>query len=45
VTIDEVAAHVAALDAATSLPVSADLENGYGRAPEDAAPAPPRPAP
>jgi 2-methylisocitrate lyase-like PEP mutase family enzyme len=37
VTIDEVAAHVAALDAATSLPVSADLENGYGRLPEDAA--------
>jgi 2-methylisocitrate lyase-like PEP mutase family enzyme len=36
-TIDEVAAHVAALDAATSLPVSADLENGYGRLPEDAA--------
>src|SRR5919198_4738655 len=36
-TIDEVAAHVAALDAATSLPVSADLENGYGRWPEDAA--------
>jgi 2-methylisocitrate lyase-like PEP mutase family enzyme len=36
-TIDEVAAHVAALDAATSLPVSADLENGYGRSPEDAA--------
>jgi 2-methylisocitrate lyase-like PEP mutase family enzyme len=36
-TIDEVAAHVAALDAATSLPVSADLENGYGRSPEAAA--------
>ena len=36
-TIDEVAAHVAALDAATSLPVSADLENGYGSSPEDAA--------
>jgi 2-methylisocitrate lyase-like PEP mutase family enzyme len=36
-TIDEVAAHIAALDAATSLPVSADLENGYGRSPEDAA--------
>jgi 2-methylisocitrate lyase-like PEP mutase family enzyme len=36
-TIDEVAAHVAALDAASSLPVSVDLENGYGRAPEDAA--------
>jgi len=37
VTIDEVAAHVAALDAATSLPVSADLENGYGCSPEAAA--------
>jgi 2-methylisocitrate lyase-like PEP mutase family enzyme len=37
VTIDEVAAQVAALDAATSLPVSADLENGYGRSPEAAA--------
>jgi 2-methylisocitrate lyase-like PEP mutase family enzyme len=37
VTIDEVAAHVAALDAATSLPVSADLENGYGPSPEAAA--------
>jgi 2-methylisocitrate lyase-like PEP mutase family enzyme len=36
-TIDEVAAHVAAIDAATSLPVSADLENGYGREPEDVA--------
>jgi 2-methylisocitrate lyase-like PEP mutase family enzyme len=29
VTLDEVAAHVAALDAATELPVSVDLENGY----------------
>jgi 2-methylisocitrate lyase-like PEP mutase family enzyme len=37
VTIEEVAAHVVALDAATSLPVSADLENGYGPSPEDAA--------
>ena len=36
-TIDEVAAHIGALDVATSLPVSADLENGYGRSPEDAA--------
>jgi 2-methylisocitrate lyase-like PEP mutase family enzyme len=36
-TIDEVAAHVAAVDAATSLPVSVDLENGYGSAPEAAA--------
>jgi 2-methylisocitrate lyase-like PEP mutase family enzyme len=30
VTLDEVVAHVAAIDAATELPVSADLENGYG---------------
>ena len=36
-TLDEVAAHVAELDAATSLPVSADLENGYGPEPEAAA--------
>jgi 2-methylisocitrate lyase-like PEP mutase family enzyme len=36
-TLDEVCAHVAELDAATSLPVSADLENGYGPEPEDAA--------
>jgi 2-methylisocitrate lyase-like PEP mutase family enzyme len=36
-TLDEVAEHVAAVDAATSLPVSVDLENGYGPAPEDAA--------
>ena len=37
VTQDEVAAHVRALDEASGLPVSADLENGYGPAPEDAA--------
>jgi 2-methylisocitrate lyase-like PEP mutase family enzyme len=37
VTLDEVAAHTAALDAATDLPVSVDLENGYGPDPEDAA--------
>jgi 2-methylisocitrate lyase-like PEP mutase family enzyme len=36
-TLDVVAAHAASLDAATSLPLSVDLENGYGRAPEDAA--------
>jgi 2-methylisocitrate lyase-like PEP mutase family enzyme len=36
-TLDEVAAHVAALDAATELPVSVDLENGYGADPESAA--------
>ncbi len=37
VTLDEVAEHVAALSAATPLPVSVDLENGYGAAPEAAA--------
>src|SRR3954454_796594 len=37
VTLDEVAVHVTALNAATDLPVSVDLENGYGPAPEDAA--------
>jgi 2-methylisocitrate lyase-like PEP mutase family enzyme len=37
VTLDEAAAHIAALDAATELPVSADLENGFGSEPEDAA--------
>jgi 2-methylisocitrate lyase-like PEP mutase family enzyme len=36
-TLDEVAAHVAALAAATDLPISVDLENGYGAAPEVAA--------
>ena len=36
-TLDEVCAHVTALDAATDLPVSTDLENGYGPAPADAA--------
>ena len=35
--LEEVAAHAAALDQATDLPVSADLENGYGADPEDAA--------
>src|SRR5438034_6963107 len=34
VTLEEVVDHVAALDAATELPVAADLENGYGFAPE-----------
>ena len=34
VTLDEVIAHTAALDLATDLPVSVDLENGYGPAPE-----------
>jgi len=37
VTLDDVSAHVRALTAATDLPVSVDLENGYGAAPEDAA--------
>lgn len=37
VGLDEVVAHVELLDAATGLPLSADLENGYGPAPEDAA--------
>ena len=36
-TLDEVIAHTSALAAATSLPVSIDLENGYGPEPEDAA--------
>jgi 2-methylisocitrate lyase-like PEP mutase family enzyme len=36
-TLDEVAAHVNALTAATELPVSVDLENGYGAEPEAAA--------
>jgi 2-methylisocitrate lyase-like PEP mutase family enzyme len=36
VTLDEVARHVARLDAATDLPLSADLENGFGPAPESA---------
>jgi 2-methylisocitrate lyase-like PEP mutase family enzyme len=37
VTLDETAEHAAALAAATSLPLSVDLENGYGREPESAA--------
>src|SRR5437868_14360103 len=36
-TLDEVVAHTAALDRATNLPVSVDLENGYGPEPKDAA--------
>jgi 2-methylisocitrate lyase-like PEP mutase family enzyme len=35
--LEEVAAHAAALDRASDLPVSVDLENGYGAAPEDVA--------
>jgi 2-methylisocitrate lyase-like PEP mutase family enzyme len=37
VTLDEVIDHVTALARATSLPLSVDLENGYGPEPEDAA--------
>src|SRR5256714_11796140 len=37
VTLDEVMGHVAALDRATDLPLSVDLENGYGPDPADAA--------
>jgi 2-methylisocitrate lyase-like PEP mutase family enzyme len=37
VTLDEVLAHTRMLAAATELPVSVDLENGYGAEPEDAA--------
>lgn len=36
-SLDEVIDHVRALDQATSLPVSVDLENGHGPRPEDAA--------
>ena len=36
-TLDEVVAHARLLDQATDVPVSMDLENGYGREPEDAA--------
>jgi 2-methylisocitrate lyase-like PEP mutase family enzyme len=35
-TLDDVCAHIALLASATALPISADLENGYGPAPEDA---------
>ena len=37
VTLDEVVRHVATLVDATDLPVSVDLENGYGPEPENAA--------
>jgi 2-methylisocitrate lyase-like PEP mutase family enzyme len=37
VTLDEVAAHTRSLDRATGLPVSVDLENGYGPDPQHAA--------
>src|SRR5438034_5535346 len=35
-TLDEVAGHVSLVSDATDLPLSVDLENGYGPAPEDA---------
>jgi 2-methylisocitrate lyase-like PEP mutase family enzyme len=37
VTLDELVEHVSALVAASDLPVSVDLENGFGAAPEHAA--------
>jgi 2-methylisocitrate lyase-like PEP mutase family enzyme len=37
VTLDEVIEHVATLTRATALPLSVDLENGYGPDPDDAA--------
>ena len=37
VTLDELCGHVRALGTASALPVSVDLEHGYGPAPEDAA--------
>ncbi len=37
VTLDEVVEHAAALDRATELPLSVDLEHGYGEDPESAA--------
>jgi 2-methylisocitrate lyase-like PEP mutase family enzyme len=36
-TLDEACANIALIDGATDLPVSADLENGYGASPEEAA--------
>jgi 2-methylisocitrate lyase-like PEP mutase family enzyme len=36
-TLDEVVEHTARLDQVTGLPISVDLENGYGAEPEDAA--------
>ena len=37
VTLEELVAHVRLLDRATDLPLSVDLENGFGPEPEDAA--------
>lgn len=36
-TLDEVVSHTSALDGATDLPLSVDIENGYGARPESAA--------
>ena len=36
-TLDEVLENIAEIDGATDLPVSADLENGYGASPDEAA--------
>src|SRR3954469_13203438 len=36
-TLDELVGHVATIDEATALPVSVDIENGYGPGPRDAA--------
>jgi 2-methylisocitrate lyase-like PEP mutase family enzyme len=36
ITLDDACRHIRAVDEATGLPVSADLENGFGAAPEDA---------
>ncbi len=37
VTLDQLAEHVGALDRATDLPISVDIENGFGSEPADAA--------
>jgi 2-methylisocitrate lyase-like PEP mutase family enzyme len=37
VTLDQLAAHVSVLDRATDLPISVDIENGFGADPADAA--------
>jgi 2-methylisocitrate lyase-like PEP mutase family enzyme len=37
VSLDDVTAHIEAISAATDLPLNADLESGFGPAPEDAA--------
>jgi 2-methylisocitrate lyase-like PEP mutase family enzyme len=37
VTLDEMTAHISLVDGASDLPLAADLENGYGPTPQDAA--------